>query len=72
MKSELIETVIIVAALVGIFVIIFAKSAEVAEATTPEQFTYRELCLGSGNHARPACWRESDWEAYCARVECKR
>jgi len=38
---------------------------------TAWQQEQHSLCLGKENRARPACWREIDWEVYCERVQCK-
>jgi hypothetical protein len=44
---------------------------KINEKKTEWQQEQHSLCLGKENRARPACWREIDWEVYCERVECK-
>ena len=29
-------------------------------------------CISRSSGSQPECWDEKDWEAFCARVECKR
>lgn len=53
------------------FVFLWWKDTEAYNNKTAEEKQRQSLCLGKGNHGRPACWREADWEAYCKRVECK-
>ena len=53
------------------FAFLWWKDTEANNNKTDEEKQRQSLCLGKSNHARPVCWREADWEAYCKRVECK-
>ncbi len=42
-----------------------------APTAEEREYAQKARCLGKENRARPACWREIDWEVYCERVQCK-
>jgi len=53
------------------FTFIWWQDTKSWDLKTEEEKQRQSLCLGKANHARPACWRSADWEAFCKRVECK-
>jgi len=53
------------------FALLYHLDANQRANSTESQKEQQSLCLGKENRARPACWREADWKAYCERVECK-
>ena len=53
------------------FAFLWWKDTEAQDKMTAQEKQRQTHCLGKSNQARPACWREADWDAYCKRVECK-
>ena len=69
--KELVQIILAAGAFFGFFAFLYYLDAKDAEERTPWQEEQQSLCLGKQNRARPACWREIDWEVYCERVQCK-
>jgi len=70
-NKEAIHMVVALIAFFGFFAYLYHLDTKATQEKTPWQEEQRSLCLGKENRARPACWREIDWEVYCERVECK-
>ena len=68
---ELVQIIIAAGAFFGFFAFLYYLDTKDAEEPTPWKEEQQSLCLGKQNRARPACWREIDWEVYCERVQCK-
>jgi len=65
--------------LLSIIGILYKAESCVKEKQTPEEIeAYKEAeerrekgCYSKYSGSSPRCWKKSDWEAYCKRVQCK-
>jgi hypothetical protein len=57
--------------LIAMAYLAYTKGEEHKANMTPEERLRQENCLPHAVRSRPSCWKEVDWKAFCAHVQCK-
>jgi hypothetical protein len=71
--NDIIPTLAILGAFAGLLYM-FIIGLQQQDNLTPEQIEKRSIhntCISKVRGSKPACWTETDWKAYCSRVQCK-